>query len=67
MWFSLPEQAWKGEKERGGGGGEVEGGDEAQAQFGTRVSTSQDLAMEEEEQGGSSCSPAIIATDNGTS
>lgn len=55
------------EGESSGGGGEVEGGDEAQAQFGTRVSTSQDLAMEEEEQGGSSFSPAIPATDNGTS
>ncbi|XP_019521511.1 PREDICTED: period circadian protein homolog 1 isoform X2 [Hipposideros armiger] len=49
--------------EEGGG----EGGDEARAQSGARVSTSEDLAMEEGEQGGSSSSPALPATENGTS
>ncbi|XP_010964250.2 period circadian protein homolog 1 isoform X3 [Camelus bactrianus] len=50
-----------------GGSGEGEGGDETLAQTGARVSSSQDLAMEEEEQGGSSFSPALLATENGTS
>ncbi|XP_017535879.1 period circadian protein homolog 1 isoform X1 [Manis javanica] len=49
------------------GGGEGEGEDEAQAQAGARVSSSQDLAMEEEEQGGSMSSPDFPATENGTS
>ncbi|XP_034845442.1 period circadian protein homolog 1 isoform X3 [Mirounga leonina] len=57
----------EGGGEGGGGGAEGEGGEEAQAQAGTRVSSSQDLAMEEEEQGGSSPSPALAATENGTS
>lgn len=57
----------EGGGEGGSGDGEGEGGDEARTQAGTRVSTSQDLAMEEEEQGGSSSSPALPATDNGTS
>ncbi|XP_004604902.1 period circadian protein homolog 1 isoform X2 [Sorex araneus] len=51
----------------GEGGGTGEGGNETQTQFGTRVSSSQDLAMEEEEQGGSSSSRALTATENGTS
>nr|XP_023412198.1 period circadian protein homolog 1 isoform X2 [Loxodonta africana] len=50
-----------------GGGGEGEGGGEAGAQAGAIVSSSQDLAMEEEEQGGSSSSPALPAPVNGTS
>ncbi|XP_040309229.1 period circadian protein homolog 1 isoform X2 [Herpailurus yagouaroundi] len=51
----------------GGGSGEGEGGEEAGAQAGARASSSQDLAMEEEEQGGSPSSPALPATENGTS
>ncbi|XP_070084254.1 period circadian protein homolog 1 isoform X3 [Equus caballus] len=51
----------------GGDGGEGEGGEGARAQAGARVSSSQDLAMEEEEQGGNSSSLAIPATENGTS
>ncbi|XP_053748320.1 period circadian protein homolog 1 isoform X2 [Panthera pardus] len=51
----------------GGGSGEGEGGEEAGAQAGARASSSQDLAMEEEEQGGSPSSPALPATKNGTS
>ncbi|KAK2509337.1 hypothetical protein MC885_006599 [Smutsia gigantea] len=47
------------------GGGEDE--DEAQAQAGARVSSSQDLAMEEEEQGGSMSTPDFSATENSTS
>ncbi|XP_059527629.1 period circadian protein homolog 1-like [Myotis daubentonii] len=58
-------------EEGGGEGGcgscEDEGRDEAQAQAGAGVSSFQDLAMEEEEQGGSSSSPALPATGNGTS
>lgn len=57
----------EGGGEGGSGGGEGEGGDEARAQSGARVSTSEDLAMEEGEQGGSSSSPALPATENGTS
>ncbi|XP_059937480.1 period circadian protein homolog 1 isoform X3 [Mesoplodon densirostris] len=57
----------EGGGEGGGGGGEGEGGDEAQAQAGATVSSSQDLAMEEEEQGGNSSSPALPAAENGTS
>uniref|UniRef100_A0A8C6DXU3 Period circadian regulator 1 n=1 Tax=Moschus moschiferus TaxID=68415 RepID=A0A8C6DXU3_MOSMO len=57
----------EGGGEGGGGGGEGEGSDEAQAQAGARVLSSQDLAMEEEEQGGNSPSPALPATENGTS
>lgn len=51
----------------GGDGGEGEGGEGARAQAGARVSSSQDLAMEEEEQGGNSSSLALPATENGTS
>ncbi|XP_060060355.1 period circadian protein homolog 1 isoform X2 [Erinaceus europaeus] len=51
----------------GGPGGEGAGGDETQVQADARVSSSQDLAMEEEEQGGSSSGPALPATENGTS
>ncbi|XP_066120295.1 period circadian protein homolog 1 [Saccopteryx bilineata] len=51
----------------GGGGCEDEGGDETQDQAGAGVASSQDLAMEEEEQGESSSSPALPATENGTS
>ncbi|KAF6091983.1 hypothetical protein HJG60_000150 [Phyllostomus discolor] len=50
-----------------GGGGCEDEGEEAQAQAGAGVSGSQDLAMEEEEQGESSSSPALPATENGTS
>ncbi|XP_055262512.1 period circadian protein homolog 1 isoform X3 [Moschus berezovskii] len=57
----------EGGGEGSGGGGEGEGSDEAQAQAGARVLSSQDLAMEEEEQGGNSPSPALPATENGTS
>ncbi|XP_040485921.1 period circadian protein homolog 1 isoform X1 [Ursus maritimus] len=61
----------EGGGEGGGGGGEGEGegegAEEAQAQAGARVSSSQDLAMEEEEQGGRSSSPTLPATENGTS
>ncbi|XP_058415753.1 period circadian protein homolog 1 isoform X3 [Diceros bicornis minor] len=57
----------EGGGEGGGGSGEGEGGDEAGAQAGARVSSFQDLAMEEEEQGGSSSSLALPATENGTS
>uniref|UniRef100_A0A8C3WS55 Period circadian regulator 1 n=1 Tax=Catagonus wagneri TaxID=51154 RepID=A0A8C3WS55_9CETA len=53
-------------EEGGGEAGEGEGGDEARAQAGAGVSSFQDLAMEEEEQGGSSSSPALPATENGT-
>uniref|UniRef100_A0A673VHT6 Period circadian regulator 1 n=1 Tax=Suricata suricatta TaxID=37032 RepID=A0A673VHT6_SURSU len=51
----------------GGGGGDGEGGEEAGAQAGARASSSQDLAMEEEEQGGSLPSPALPATESGSS
>ncbi|XP_048221636.1 period circadian protein homolog 1 isoform X3 [Perognathus longimembris pacificus] len=51
----------------GGGGGEGEGIEETQAQVEAKVSSSQDSAMEEEEQGGNSFSPALPATENGTS
>ncbi|XP_014405359.1 PREDICTED: period circadian protein homolog 1 isoform X3 [Myotis brandtii] len=57
----------EGGGEGGGGSCEDEGRDEAQAQAGAGVSSSQDLAMEEEEQGESSSSPALPATENGTS
>nr|KAF6295007.1 hypothetical protein mMyoMyo1_000156 [Myotis myotis] len=57
----------EGGGEGGGGSCEDEGRDEAQAQAGAGVSSFQDLAMEEEEQGGSSSSPALPATGNGTS
>ncbi|XP_027980849.1 period circadian protein homolog 1 isoform X3 [Eumetopias jubatus] len=57
----------EGGGEGGGGGAEGEGGGEAQAQAGARVSSSQDLAMEEEEQGGSSSGPDLPTTENGTS
>lgn len=57
----------EGGGEGGGGSCEDEGRDEAQAQAGAGVSSFQDLAMEEEEQGGSSSSPALPATENGTS
>ncbi|XP_025719817.1 period circadian protein homolog 1 isoform X1 [Callorhinus ursinus] len=57
----------EGGGEGGGGGAEGEGGEEAQAQAGARVSSSQDLAMEEEEQGGSSPGPDLPTTENGTS
>ncbi|XP_012868836.1 PREDICTED: period circadian protein homolog 1 isoform X2 [Dipodomys ordii] len=56
----------------GGGGGDDEGGgegevsEETQAHVEAKVSSSQDSAMEEEEQGGSSPSPALPA-ENGTS
>ncbi|XP_007950428.1 period circadian protein homolog 1 [Orycteropus afer afer] len=49
------------------GGGEGEGGGESGSQAGARLSCSQDLAMEEEEQGESSSSPALPAQENGTS
>ncbi|XP_034502847.1 period circadian protein homolog 1 isoform X1 [Ailuropoda melanoleuca] len=62
-----PMEEGGGEGGGGGGEGEGEGADEAQAQAGARVSGSQDLAMEEEEQGGRSSSPALPATENGTS
>ncbi|XP_042526706.1 period circadian protein homolog 1 isoform X2 [Dipodomys spectabilis] len=57
----------------GGGGGDDDGGgegevsEETQAHVEAKVSSSQDSAMEEEEQGGSSPSPALPATENGTS
>lgn len=56
-------------EEGGGEGGGVceDEGEEAQAQAGAGGSGSQDLAMEEEEQGESSSSPALPATENGTS
>lgn len=57
----------EGGGEGGGGSCEDEVRDEAQAQAGSGVSSFQDLAMEEEEQGGSSSSPALPATENGTS
>ncbi|XP_054544796.1 period circadian protein homolog 1 isoform X3 [Talpa occidentalis] len=57
----------EGGGEGGGTGGEGEGGDESQAQAGVMVSSTQDLAMEEEEQGGNSSSPALSATKKGTS
>ncbi|XP_012511163.1 PREDICTED: period circadian protein homolog 1 isoform X2 [Propithecus coquereli] len=62
-----PMEEGGGEGGTGGGGSEGEGFKEAQAQVGAKVSSSQDLAMEEEEQGGSSSSPALPATENGTS
>ncbi|KAL6039615.1 hypothetical protein STEG23_002422 [Scotinomys teguina] len=48
----------------GGGGG---GGEEVQTQIGAKGSSSQDSAMEEEEQGRNSPSPALPAEENGTS
>ena len=66
-----PMEEGGGEGGAGGGGGEGEGegegGEEAPVHAGARVSSSQDLAMEEEEQGGSPSSPALPATENGTS
>ncbi|XP_026376658.2 period circadian protein homolog 1 isoform X2 [Ursus arctos] len=62
-----PMEEGGGEGGGGGGEGEGEGAEEAQAQAGARVSSSQDLAMEEEEQGGRSSSPTLPATENGTS
>lgn len=55
----------EGGGEGGSGGGE--GRDEVLAQAGATVSTSQDLAMEEEEQGGSSSISALPATEDDTS
>ncbi|XP_008579924.1 PREDICTED: period circadian protein homolog 1 isoform X2 [Galeopterus variegatus] len=57
----------EGGGEGGGGCGEGEGIEEARAQAGATVSSSQDLAMEEEEQGGSSTSSDLPAAENGTS
>ncbi|XP_006863464.1 PREDICTED: period circadian protein homolog 1 [Chrysochloris asiatica] len=52
----------------GGGGSEGRGGvGEGGGEVGARVSSSQDLAMEEEEQGESSSSSALPAPENGTS
>lgn len=66
-----PMEEGGGEGGGGGGGGsgegEGEGGEEAQAQGEAKVSCSQDSAMEEEEQGGSSSGPALPAEENGTS
>lgn len=57
----------EGGGEGGGGGCEEEGGDVVQAQAGAGVSSSQDLAMDEEEQGGNMSSPALPARESGTS
>ncbi|XP_006151814.1 period circadian protein homolog 1 isoform X1 [Tupaia chinensis] len=51
----------------GSGNGEGEGSDEARVQVGAKVSSSQDLAMEEEDQGESSSSPVLLTIENGTS
>lgn len=55
------------EEGAGEGGGTGEGREETQSQAGARVLHSQDLAMEEEEQGRSSSSRALTAAENGES
>ncbi|XP_045149295.1 period circadian protein homolog 1 isoform X2 [Echinops telfairi] len=58
----------EGGGEGGGGGSEGRGGEgEGRSETGARVSSSQDLAMEEEEQGESPSIRALPAPENGTS